>query len=542
MKTKVIGPPGCGKTTYLIGKVGEYINSGLHPMEIVYTTFTKAGAREAMRRALIEFPHYSEEDFPHFATTHSIAFHILGIGGKVFTDTKLKEFGDKYGHNFSARSSAFDSVMTETMLSEKGDYLEFFDCWRKNCLYEDIQEAFEDFTEANQRNLPHWWSLAVVESYIEGKNEFKREEGLFDFSDFLLGCLERQLCPPGMKVLLVDECQDNNQLMQKVHQLWAEAAEDAYVVGDPNQAIFEFQGSNPALFIDMAADRTENLRQSWRCSKAVHELARKVITRNSIRMIDDDFTPTEAAGVVERIDVKDIDWGELIKDGATLFYLLRTRWLVTQAYDRLMTAGVPFVSSRGLESPLGHLDMEGRFIQAALARSAVTMLTLSDARPVMLSSLADLTKHIPAKPYMKHGSKAELQRRAKDNPGKEVGITALPELGFTPRFLEYLNESDFTHPLKGTPEEKDYLLRVYGRYGEGAFHGRPPIALGTMHSSKGAEADTVVIDPTYTRLPWESMNTLEGREAENRLAYVSVTRAREKVIILEPQWDKAYEY
>lgn len=509
----------------------EFLEAGLHPTEIVYTSFTRAAAREAARRARATFTQFGEDDFPYFATTHSIAFRGLGLMGHAFTDKHLKAFGDEHGYQFSCMQGSMETALPEAMLSEAGDYLEFFDSWRKNCLLYDLDEAYKRFTLANSASLPSWWGKGVVEVYIEAKNEYKRREGLWDFSDMLLGVLEREFIPLGMRVFLGDEIQDNSPLLQKVHELWAGAADEAYMVGDPNQSIYTFAGADPSLFIDMKCDATENLRQSWRCAVAVRGLARKVIVRNKVRLADDDFLPTKNQGEVLAMPVDLVPWEELASDGRTAFYLLRTRWLVSLAYEQLICAGVPFTTLRGKDSPL----------QGDLSAVALTMLRLVGTDYVALPALAKLASHIPTKPYLKHGAKAELNRRAKEEPNTEVNFKGLPGLGFSGHFFECLNESDFAVPLKAEPAEKAYLHRIYQHYGVKAFQ-KPSIVLSTQHGVKGMEADVVVISPQYTRLPWESMDSVDGVEAENRLAYTSITRARDKIIILEPEGRYFYPY
>jgi superfamily I DNA/RNA helicase len=54
--TKVFGPPGSGKTTFLLSIVEQELESGVHPMKIGYFAFTKKAATEARDRAIQKFP------------------------------------------------------------------------------------------------------------------------------------------------------------------------------------------------------------------------------------------------------------------------------------------------------------------------------------------------------------------------------------------------------------------------------------------------------------------------------------------------------
>ena len=76
---KVWGPPGTGKTTYLLDKVQDELARGVLPEQIVYTSFTKAAALEARDRARKRFPDYSRSNSygsPRFIVFVSDAYNL----------------------------------------------------------------------------------------------------------------------------------------------------------------------------------------------------------------------------------------------------------------------------------------------------------------------------------------------------------------------------------------------------------------------------------------------------------------------------------
>jgi superfamily I DNA/RNA helicase len=68
---KVFGPPGTGKTTYLLSTVEHELDRGVLPCDIGYFAFTRKASTEARERALVKFPHLKREDglslLPHSA-------------------------------------------------------------------------------------------------------------------------------------------------------------------------------------------------------------------------------------------------------------------------------------------------------------------------------------------------------------------------------------------------------------------------------------------------------------------------------------------
>ena len=80
-----------------------------------------------------------------------------------------------------------------------------------------------------------------------------------------------------------------------------------------------------------------------------------------------------------------------------------------------------------------------------------------------------------------------------------------------------------------------YPLAVAKRFGIAALRDKPKLHVGTIHSFKGGEADSVILIPDLSRAGMVAC--LEGgkdRSAVIRLCYVGITRAREKLTLCEP--------
>ena len=110
MTTKIIlGPPGTGKTEYLLRRVEEELANDIQPQEIGYFSYTKKAAKEARDRALVKFPHLDKKHFKYFRTLHSLAFQELGLSTKdVMRDLNYKELSQLLGiklKNTNSRST-----------------------------------------------------------------------------------------------------------------------------------------------------------------------------------------------------------------------------------------------------------------------------------------------------------------------------------------------------------------------------------------------------------------------------------------------------
>jgi len=92
-----------------------------------------------------------------------------------------------------------------------------------------------------------------------------------------------------LQYFLVDEYQDTNaaqdQILQLLAEFWGEAA-NVFVVGDPNQAIFRFQGASVENMLGFAerfpAAQVITLSQGYRCPQPLYAAAAELISHNGL--------------------------------------------------------------------------------------------------------------------------------------------------------------------------------------------------------------------------------------------------------------------
>mgnify|MGYP003650844618 CR=1 FL=1 len=113
----VLGPPGTGKTTYLLNTVEKLFDSGIAPNELAYLAFTKKAATEALTRAITKFD-YDEDSYTYFRTIHSMCYLWQGLSRSDILDRKnLRSFSKGVGEKIS---SAWDGENLMA-LNSKGD-------------------------------------------------------------------------------------------------------------------------------------------------------------------------------------------------------------------------------------------------------------------------------------------------------------------------------------------------------------------------------------------------------------------------------------
>jgi hypothetical protein len=328
--------------------------------------------------------------------------------------------------------------------------------------------------------------------------------------------------------ILVHNCQDLSPLQAEVIRLWASGARLLYLAGDPDQAIYTFNGADPSIFLNWPHDEDRQLTQSHRVPRAVHEIALRLIRRNRER-VDVPYKPQQGEGYVRFGYLNSLPIETLAQEGNVLL-LARNRYLLSDFTDSLVARGLAFEALRG-SSPL---------------RTGVTQAILAGHRLVRGErvSMADAARFIEALPsdrYLARGAKAQVAELAKQCPEAEV---ALRDMGthFKPAFWDLLvnHNANFIEALRLPPLQRAYYKKLLERGGEQALLDAPRIKVGTIHSAKGMEADFVVLRPEMAGRTYAEW--LKAPEGERRCWYVGLTRARKGLWLLEPDGMRAIDW
>ena len=415
-------------------------------------------------------------------------------------------------------------------------------------LYHELEIARHRMTD------PDRWNPDLV-TFADSWRAFKADFGVIDFTDMIeFGAPTAH--QPG--VIIADEAQDLSRLERAYLERMRLATGAALVlVGDAYQAIYVWRGADPDILFDPATDHTDTLTQSYRVSAAVHEAASRWIRRiPGYRPVE--YRPRDEPGQLlespscvlqpdDALDIAESRW----KDGHSVMLLATSNQmvdaLVYELRERRLPFGNPWRTRRGQWNPLA-------------PRRGVTMRDrlLAFTRPADTSwedrwtyrDLADFSAVLAAKGLFVPGGKGRLVAAAADSDFASRRPEADDVLDYFERaaVAEMIAAIDsgraaewwYGRMLSSRERTARYPVAVYQKHGRKAIsepirHGSKSIFVGTIHSVKGGEADTVILFPD---IPWPAelarQEGPEGVAALIRLFYVGMTRARQDLVLCAP--------
>ena len=231
----VIAGPGTGKTKTLVSRIAYLVEKrGIHPAQITAVTFTNKAAHEMRVRLEKHFGNKRKAGAMTIGTFHSICLQIL---------SKWR------GKDKIAIIDEYNAVsMIEEIVKERNLKMSPRDALRRISLIKNGAASIED---EEKSGMPS----AVYDSYCSQLERY----GVMDYDDILLevlhpfegrkaGDILDKPLENAFSYLLVDEFQDINEIQYRLLKEWGRKSENIFIIGDPDQAIYGFRGSDFRYF------------------------------------------------------------------------------------------------------------------------------------------------------------------------------------------------------------------------------------------------------------------------------------------------------
>ncbi|MGA8681580.1 MAG: ATP-dependent helicase [Acidimicrobiales bacterium] len=524
----VLAGAGSGKTRVLTRRIaGRVTNGSATAAHVLALTFTRKAATELRSRlATLGLP-----EAVTAGTFHSVALSELkrlaaeqGRRPPVVLSSKVRMLMnvlDDAGMpaRISPKRRAAGSAPARGAQRSVADLASEIEWAKSRCLRPD--ELVRASAFAGRRGT---WDPTEVAEVWERYELHKHRRGVLDFEDLLDRCTQQLLSDHEFAAsarwrfrhLFVDEYQDVNDAQQRLLRAWLGSNDDLCVVGDPHQAIYSWNGSNPRAITDFGEDYPAasilRLSINYRSTHEVLTVAGAVLGQTRAAQAGgvrpEGPIPTvvsyaderaEAAGVAEvarRAKRPGRSWSQIA-------VLARTNAQLGAFEEAFSSRGVPchVVSAAGL---LGK-----PWVQEAVRAAAHTPDTAA-----LAAWTADLASSVRAG----HDDEQSDEEEAVQDDAR-LDLSALVRLAG-----EYLAEDVFANGAGF----RNWLEAAHGREQDPVR--RDAVELTTFHRAKGLEWAIVFVtglEDGY--VPIAHARDPDALAEERRLLYVACTRAEEEL-------------
>ena len=275
----VIAGAGSGKTKVLTTRIANLIENGVPSYQILAITFTNKAAKE-MRDRLETL---AKDNKAFVGTFHSFGLRVIRENVNALGMTS----------NFTILDSDDLTSLVKKILKEKGyDTKEVSPSYIKNRISFIKNEMLTD-AEVEKFFQSEIEKIAY-EIYKEYNIKLKKNNSV-DFDDLLrIPVLLFQNHPDILEFyqnkyqyILIDEYQDTNEVQYKLVKLLSKKYQNLFVVGDPDQSIYQFRGANYKNILNFERDYPNTvvipLEDNYRSTKMILDAANSVIKNNKER-------------------------------------------------------------------------------------------------------------------------------------------------------------------------------------------------------------------------------------------------------------------
>ncbi len=561
----VIAGPGTGKTKTLVSRIAHLVQQGVPGERITAVTFTNKAAAEMRARLEKQFGDSRIVRAMTIGTFHTICLQLLARpeGGRAVTIIDEAEA----------------LAVIQDILSDLGLKDAPRDVLRGISLLKNGAAAAQD-------------SSGVPDGVYELYRQRLSQYGVMDYDDILLNALNHQEGEPDSAAgaafthLLVDEFQDINAIQYRLIRRWSVGSAGLFVIGDPDQSIYGFRGSDSRcferFFQDYPQARRVALAHNYRSTPQIVGCAKPVVLAQHrghafplearrasgamVRLLEAGDAFSEAVFVAKEINrmVGGIDMlavqaspasGEKqaaqgsIRGFSDIAVLYRTNRQAEALEQCLAIEGIPYAVA-GREDSLSDPQVRRALAFFRLLLNPADAVSLriclreagvpKDAMQGILQRWSDAEKSIPALCGVFNG--LELAQTltkyeplaATEKPDKllEMWIkeNAPLECGAVQRLLNTAVLHDdmpaLLHNL-ALGRESD-IVRSGARR-----HTPDAVKLMTLHGSKGLEFPVVFLcGVNQGTIPLYNYAGACDPEEERRLFYVGMTRAQDELVLL----------
>ena len=296
----VLSTAGSGKTTVTIARVGRLLYEKKCSGKILTITFSKMAANDMKNR----FISYFGDNFKahaEFSTIHAFSYKIV----REFLGKKGIEF-EILKNNYQALGDILKSHYSKSYFSYVSD--------------EEIENLSSAIGYVNNMMInpddykDYGIEIKDFDVIFEKYRSYKSQHKLIDFDDMLIyaykilngsGSLRKNILNT-YQYVQIDEMQDTSNIQLEIIKLVTH--DNLFMVGDDDQAIYSFRGSNPDFMLNFRNIYKDGsvfyLDNNFRSDKNIVEGAKNFIEKNKNRYVKEIRTDNEK---INEINIKRVN-------------------------------------------------------------------------------------------------------------------------------------------------------------------------------------------------------------------------------------------
>jgi len=354
-----------------------------------------------------------------------------------------------------------------------------------------------------------------------------------------------------LDLFIVDEFQDFNEMERELVRLISGHARDTIILGDDDQSIYDFKDADPngiiELYNDDAIEKLEHEHKCYRCPDKIVDHGILLINKNRNRIPKPWNKTKKEGGIVRRqfitqTETNDFIVGEIERirksnPNTTFLVLNPVRYYVDELIQLLNDKEIAYVNFWA--EPI--TDEQYRLIWWLRAFYSEHKLL----------NLVFLSKYLT--PHFKRKFKEKVRQALKAGTDEDSLLEVLSDIFKQPLYIYVNNPPTFENLISNHPEFSEFsefidvdnltasLNDLYKEIKPKQIFNPEAINIMSIHKSKGLEADVVFINGLVDGVLPNSQRGIDTIEAQRRLFFVGITRAKWIVYLLAPvKWDGKY--
>ena len=586
----ILAGAGSGKTTVLVNRIAYILESGLcKPWQILAITFTNKAAGELKERICKAVDEGGDEIWA--ATFHSTCARILRrYGDKIGYSTHFTVYDSADQKsivkkalkqlNIEEKYLPVKSVLSE--ISKAKDKMETPEMMLKKSVGDIRKEQIAKVYEIYQNELVTSDAMDFDDMLCNTVKLLEQEPDVLKYYQNLF------------KYIMVDEYQDTNKVQYKFVSMLADKYKNICVVGDDDQSIYKFRGATIENILSFEntfeGAKIIRLEQNYRSTKTILNAANNVIENNTARKGKTLWTENETgekitvhtanterdeASYIAQQIVEGVAKGRSFSDFAVLYRMNAQSNAIEQVFSR---SGVPHRIIGGhrfydreeikdmtaylriIDNPNDNVRLN-RIVN--VPKRGIGKTTMDKAAVIAAQldvSLFEVISHSEDYPDLSRASSKFKEFVALINGLQEAvnsGDYSLEEI--YQMVLEHTEYETYIKNEKENPdvrleniqELKSNIVKFEEDYGEEATlssfleeislqtdidnydEDSDTVVMMTLHSAKGLEFPVAFIAGMEESV-FPSVSVFSNPDElneERRLAYVGITRAKEKLYL-----------